>query len=226
MNDHEQAFGNLATRGQERGAERLLTDVQAELSGAVPLSRTQKPRLGGPLLAAAVFLVIVAVGGVTLWSTRTTGRDPVTVDSFGVEWLTMVSPADSPYLFVTAGPTGFARVSFVGDGMAIEFSEEGQEWALGEMPADRWLSSLDATNDLWLVTSNAEGPMLAWVSADGQVWTDVSWPPGKEGTMVRATASGPGVVATSRDVFGDGTTHWFSTDGQTSQTRFRGRQIC
>ncbi len=207
------AFETLATRGNPVGATALLARVEDTMADVGHLVEPPRRRMSGLVVAAAVFGAVVAFGG--LWALVARQGDDVAVDEFGVEWIEL-SDQTGMRGALTAGPGGFVYPLFGAARSTLEFSTNGRDWIEVELPGLDGLAfvqSAGATNDTWVVMAEQDDAVKTWVSSDGQTWSPVVWPDRISETVSRVVASGEGLLAVSRDVFGEGTTLWWSVDG-------------
>ncbi len=217
MTRYEDAFETLVARGDPIGATALLERVERDVSDVAHLARPPRRQWSGVMVAAVVFASVLVLGAAWALILRQ-GDDPVgEVDDFGVEWIRL-SNNEGRLLSVTAGPGGFIRSSFSGTGRGLEFSSDGRSWSAVDLPGltSRGFFALpQASTSTWMIPAGEDASASAWVSVDGQEWTAVVWPSGLDGKVSHIVASGGGFLAVSTDVFGAGTTVWWSADGET-----------
>lgn len=216
MSNYKDAFEAMATRGTPVGATSLLERTREDLSGVTRLVEPSKPpRFSGLAVAAAVFVVVIAVGGLFAFLSRQTDEIAGDVDAFGIEWL------EGPFAGLVGGPTsgpgGFVKPPFGPDNGSIEFSSDGQTWTpvwLTGWSRQSWARILVASDTLWMVAAE-DGSSIGdpWLSPDGQAWTQVEWGPEMTGIVADVVTSGDGFLATTDDAFGVGLQYWWSSDG-------------
>jgi len=224
---YEEAFEWMAQRGQPAGAAVVVQRVRAELADAAGTElvtlvgqREDHERgarfgylLSGPVVAAWVFLVVVAVGAV-FWAVRGNGTDVVQPDAAGVTWAPATGERTGRLL--TAGPGGFVRADF---GIpVVHFSVDGAAWEDIELPeADGFVVSqaLVSTDAGWLVVAVDTGDAtIAWTSADGRSWTKIELPDELQRNHVDVVSGTSGYLALTRVEFGATADQlWWSTDG-------------
>lgn len=220
MNDVAVLLTEMAERGSSRGAAALLDDIRRDLSGGIsvvqPVSDERSRRLRGPLLGAAVAVVVLVVGIASGLFTS-----PVTqVSPSGIRWERMAiavglrAPAAGPGGFISFGTSPQDDVS----GFGLWRSDRGVEWTRTgptDMSGVSFFEVVVATDDRWLVGGEAEdGSMAAWWSDDGESWVPVEWPASIADTLSGVSATQDWFFAVSTDVFGEGTTMWRSRDGE------------
>ncbi|MCP4306289.1 MAG: hypothetical protein GY926_10770 [bacterium] len=207
------AFEKLASRGTPTGAAALLARAEDTISEVGHLVEPPRRRWSGLTVAAAVFATVLAFGG--LWALLARQGDDAAIDEFGVEWIELIDQTGMREA-LTAGPGGFIYPPFGAARGALEFSPSGRDWVEVELPGLEgfaFVQSAGATNDTWVVTVEQNDAVKTWVSSDGQTWSPVVWPDSIGDTVRRVVASGGGLMAVSEDIFGEGSTLWWSVDG-------------
>jgi hypothetical protein len=219
MNNYEETFERLANRGAPIGAVVLLERVEYGLSDHVD-SAPPRRRLRGVAVAVAAFGGVLVLG--LVWVLVGSPTDFIGgPDKPVIEWIEELGNQDGLPVQLTAGPGGILRWSpFPGAGDAgVGFSADGRTWSvvdLSVLDPGAFVQSVTATGDRWMLSVlGGDGTTATWwMSPDGLDWTPVVWPDSLGDTISGIVRSGEGFLAVSRDVFGAGTTLWWSEDGE------------
>lgn len=216
MSRYHDAFETIAERGTARGATALLERLETELSNpALPLA-TPRRRMPAMAVAAVAFFAVL-VGGLA-WGLLVRPGTDVT-DGSAIEWIEL-DVGDLGMDSVAAGPGGFVRgartIAPGGPRVAFEFSEAGRTWTEVEVPGLESMSGLQtvaSSKEAWLLTVNDGDRQSSWISRDGMNWSTIAWPEGFADTIELVAAGDSGFLAVSYDVFDEGITIWWSSDG-------------
>lgn len=205
---YEEKFEMMANRGQPIGPIALLDRVQAPPAAA---HTAQGRRFRGLAVAMATF-VVVLVGGLLLGWFRAP-LEFIGGDDSSIEWIEMTEPA-----FVVAGPGGLIRITYRAEsnGPIIEFSDDARSWAPTEglsFDTRMGVREVVATSTTWLLVASDNTTMAARASSDGITWFDVVFPDALNDAFESIAGSPGGFMATAYDVFGVGSTVWWSADG-------------
>ncbi len=207
MNRYRDAFETLAERGSPLGAQALLERIKgtSTTSTAVPApAPAPRHRLSGPVVAVAVFAVVL-LAGVPLLLLRPSGTGTEMVDPTDTVWREF--PED--VMGFAAGPGGFIGHAYHSGSSQIVFSSDGVTWTPVEFPrepdyepppmAGPQLRMAVANETLWL----GIGPEneVTWTSTNGRDWSLVEVPE-ELATRFRDVAAGGEVfLATISDPF-------------------------
>ena len=165
--DFRNAFEALAERGDARGATALLERLEATQHVATPIGPTNQLR--GILVAAAAFVAVLALG-VGLF----VGSRPVP-DTTNERFLDgRIRWVDTTREFAavewgSSGPGGF--IMGYDDGFA--FSPDGFNWTPVDIPPSDQPGTVQASDDLWVISYGTSYDGSYWVSSDAQTWTEV-----------------------------------------------------
>jgi len=205
---YEEQFEMMANRGKPIGPIALLDRVEAPPTANHTI-RTRRVR--GLAVAAATF-VVVLVGGLLLGWLRVP-LEFIGGDDSSIEWIEMTESA-----FVVGGPGGLIRITYrtVSNGPVVEFSDDARSWTPTEglsFDTRMGVREVAATNTTWLLVATDNSTMAARASSDGITWFDVVFPDALNEAFDSIAGSPGGFMATAYDVFGVGSTVWWSADG-------------
>jgi hypothetical protein len=188
-------LARLAERGAASGAAALLARVETSLSGRA------RWRLPGPVLAAVVFAVVIAIGVLG----RLLVAPPTIFVAGGIDWHRLETQEFT--LGVDHGPGGFVRA-----GSHVYHSADGESWEEVDPPGLDWLElrGLVHTDDVWLITAGVDNPDHGWVSSDGRSWSPVDLPADLE-QVYYIGGGGPLFLAKTNDAVRQA--FWISADG-------------
>jgi hypothetical protein len=217
MNRYQDTFASLADRGDVAGATVVLDRVRHQLDGSHTIaSRSRKQRrLTGPVLAAGVFLVMLAVVGAG-WVLRVAGNE--TGDATGTTWVTAGASTDNERFFAVAGGSG----GFVADTLrpVISFSTDGVTWedvdlyeTTGAWTPERLLSGTDGWT---LIGLDIDNRAMILTSPDGREWTKGAFPDALSRSLASVAVSSGSYLGWTAAPFADSTAElWWSADAAT-----------
>lgn len=213
MSDYQDSFEKLASRGTPLGAIALLEDVEAQNHRPAIDAPTPGRRLRGLALAAIAFVAVLAGGLVLGWFRAP--LDFVTTSESVIAWTETSEPGA-----IYGGPGGTIQVTYSTSTPSlpiVEFSSNGRNWVPTEgLTFDTPLGVRDVvtTRDTWLLLATDNSSVVARSSSDGISWTEVFFPDPLVDALSSIAGSPGGFMATAYDVFGVGSTVWWSVDGK------------